>query len=196
MKVFVLILHAWLPSLFFYSFKKKTNKKQTKSNLLPQFIWVPHCCCWEISQITWKATNPVWWSCKDQLQFWPDTQVRGTRRLSSMSPHCPSPLCPATLQEQQPQLQLYLDTAESCYYDHRSRQGGEIFNWWSQGEHWGQWIASVASINAEATGQRVLAVQQKALVPIAPQHKLPARAGYYISIIRRVGSGRGEEEEI
>lgn len=29
-------------------------------------------------------------------------------------------------------------------------------------------------------------------MPIAPQHKLPARAGYYISIIGRVGLGRGK----
>lgn len=28
-------------------------------------------------------------------------------------------------------------------------------------------------------------------MPIAPQHKLPVRAGYYISIISRVGLGRG-----
>lgn len=90
MKVFVLIPHAWLPYFFFFSYKKTFNQ-------LPQFIWVPHCCCWKISQITWKATNPVWWSCKEQLQFWPDTQVRGAGRLSSTSPHCPSLLHPATL---------------------------------------------------------------------------------------------------
>lgn len=105
----------------------------------------------------------------------------------------PAPLTGPHWHRQLSQLpQLHLDTAEPCYYHHRSRQGGEIFNWWSQGGHWGQWIASVASINAEATGQRVLLVKQKAFVPIALQRKLPENDGYYISIISRVGSGRGK----